>query len=781
MLKRLVLALAMVLFPAVAAAQQAPAARRAAPATAVVPPAKQFDAAYYAWQAGNYPEALRRLDALLDTPGYEPFLDSAALLTGELYVTQDVAPDGYALRWSADSRTAGFATGTGADRRLHLVDVSGPAPREVAAFAGAGLVFSPVRGEIAYFAVEETERLAAARARLDSLTRAGGGGGGFGGPAGQLRQEITRLEAEASRVRVRDLATGQERDVATPGLSGVRLAYGTDGTLYLTGAAAGDPGSTNIYALSGAQPRAVTEGPGAKLFIGASPTHVVFAAGTSVPGWQNIVIRKLAGGDPLSFTGRQAVLSADGSTLAFVGAVGGDTTLNVVTLATGSPAIVKQGPWGMANPALSRDGRQVAYQIMMREDWEIYVVGSDGTNDARITRDVQDDLGPQFLASGRLLGLKGEARHRRSYVYDVATARETRLFHNNTLRTVSPEYEWAVSPDGTRILVVADRDGNTISPERGVYLTDLTAKVTAAQLRERVRAQAGYEKDLRARGVQLFAGIASRVRPVVADISSDRIYTYSKALFDMDSRWIAKPGNQKAIEYFVAILTSWGYQPEVQWFEPRPGVRTANVVATLKGTRYPDKIHVMSAHFDSVERTAGSDDDGAGTTALLEAARVLAGHPQPATIKFAFLTGEEAGSLGAREFVRRAKEAGDQIAGVLNNDMGGWMEDGRLDDTIRYASDYLRDVEHAAAIQFSKLITYDARYYRGTDAGTFYEGYGAIVAGIGGYPILASPHYHETHDVLETISPHIIAEIARVSVASIMLMAQQAELPKLAT
>jgi hypothetical protein len=87
-------------------------------------------------------------------------------------------------------------------------------------------------------------------------------------------------------------------------------------------------------------------------------------------------------------------------------------------------------------------------------------------------------------------------------------------------------------------------------------------------------------------------------------------------------------------------------------------------------------------------------------------------------------------------------------------------------------------VEHAAAIQFTKLITYDARYYRGTDAGTFYEAYGPIAAGIGGYPILASPHYHETHDVLETISPHLIAEIAKTSVASLILMAQQPELPK---
>jgi len=326
---------------------------------------------------------------------------------------------------------------------------------------------------------------------------------------------------------------------------------------------------------------------------------------------------------------------------------------------------------------------------------------------------------------------------------------------------------------------VADRDGDTISPENGIYLTDLTKKVTTSQLVDRLHTQLASEQALRARGEQMFASIASQVRPIAADVSSDRVYNYSKALFDMDSRWIAKPGNRKAIEYFVAILKSWGYEPEVQWFEPRPGIRTAaNVVATLKGTRYPDRIHVISAHFDSVEGTAGSDDDGTGTTALLEAARVLAGHPQPATIKFAFLTGEEAGSLGAREFVHRAQVANEAIVGVLNNDMGGWMGEGRYAATIRYASDYVRDVEHAAAIQFSKLTTYDARYYRGTDAGVFYEAYGPIAAGIGGYPILASPHYHKPSDALETISPHLIAEIARTSVASIILMAQQAELPK---
>jgi len=74
---------------------------------------------------------------------------------------------------------------------------------------------------------------------------------------------------------------------------------------------------------------------------------------------------------------------------------------------------------------------------------------------------------------------------------------------------------------------------------------------------------------------------------------------------------------------------------------------------------------------------------------------VLARRPQRATIKFVWFTGEEAGLRGSREFVRRAVEAKERVRGALNNDMLGWMNDNRLDNTIRYSNAGLRDVQHA--------------------------------------------------------------------------------------
>jgi hypothetical protein len=103
--------------------------------------------------------------------------------------------------------------------------------------------------------------------------------------------------------------------------------------------------------------------------------------------------------------------------------------------------------------------------------------------------------------------------------------------------------------------------------------------------------------------------------------------------------------------------------------------------------------------------------------------------------------------------------------------MIGWANDHRLDNTIRYSNPGIRDVQHAAAMQFSRLITYDAVYYKNTDAAAYYEAFGDIVGGIGSYPVLGNPHYHQPHDLLDTINHQLVTEVARTTAATLMLLA----------
>jgi hypothetical protein len=270
----------------------------------------------------------------------------------------------------------------------------------------------------------------------------------------------------------------------------------------------------------------------------------------------------------------------------------------------------------------------------------------------------------------------------------------------------------------------------------------------------------------------MFRPVLTEVKRTLADISTARIYTYEKALFDFDSKHISRPGNKLAGEYLFSTYRSFGYEPEYQWFEPRGalGGKSANIIATLKGTENPELVYVISSHYDSNAAGPGADDDSSATAALLEAACVLAKRPMPATVVFASFTGEESGLLGSREFVRRAQEAGVRIVGALNNDMIGWANDHRLDNTIRYSNPGIRDVQHAASF-LTKLVTYDARYFKATDAAAYYEAYGDIVGGIGSYPVLGNPHYHQPTDLLDTVNHELVAETSKVTVASIMLLA----------
>ena len=260
---------------------------------------------------------------------------------------------------------------------------------------------------------------------------------------------------------------------------------------------------------------------------------------------------------------------------------------------------------------------------------------------------------------------------------------------------------------------------------------------------------------------------------MVEQASTNRIFAHEKALFDFDSKHISRPGNKQAEDYLFAAYKSFGYEPERQCFEHRQalGGKTCNILAKLPGTENPELIYVVSSHYDSVVAGPGADDDTSGTAALLEAARMLAGRPQPATIIFASFTGEEGGLLGSREFVRRALADKLKIAGALNNDMIGWANDNRLDNTIRYTNAGIRDIQHAAASLFTRLITYDARYHRGTDATAFFEAYGNIVGGIGSYPVLGNPHYHQASDLLEAINHQLITETSKTTVASLMMLA----------
>ncbi len=108
-------------------------------------------------------------------------------------------------------------------------------------------------------------------------------------------------------------------------------------------------------------------------------------------------------------------------------------------------------------------------------------------------------------------------------------------------------------------------------------------------------------------------------------------------------------------------------------------VKISSVVATLRGDEPGGRTYVISSHYDSrasddsdgTTDAPGADDNGSGTAAVLEAARVLAGTHLHATLIFATYDSEEQGLFGSAHHAKTLRAAGVDVQGDLNNDIVG--------------------------------------------------------------------------------------------------------------
>jgi carboxypeptidase Q len=102
-------------------------------------------------------------------------------------------------------------------------------------------------------------------------------------------------------------------------------------------------------------------------------------------------------------------------------------------------------------------------------------------------------------------------------------------------------------------------------------------------------------------------------------------------------------------------------------------IRARNVVATLKGTKYPDEKIIIGGHLDSWDLATGAIDNGIGSFAVMDIARTFkALNLKPKrTIEFVLFMGEEQGLLGSRAMVENLKQSDqlDKVRYMMNLDM----------------------------------------------------------------------------------------------------------------
>jgi hypothetical protein len=128
------------------------------------------------------------------------------------------------------------------------------------------------------------------------------------------------------------------------------------------------------------------------------------------------------------------------------------------------------------------------------------------------------------------------------------------------------------------------------------------------------------------------------------------------------------PQQLLAREQLVTELNALGYSVQVELYK---GALEA-VTATKRGTRHPDEIVMMGAHFDTLPQSVyGTYDNASGTSMVMGLARSFAKVKTQRTMVFSFYNGEEEGSLASDEQAQAYKAAKKNVVAYLGFDMVG--------------------------------------------------------------------------------------------------------------
>lgn len=149
--------------------------------------------------------------------------------------------------------------------------------------------------------------------------------------------------------------------------------------------------------------------------------------------------------------------------------------------------------------------------------------------------------------------------------------------------------------------------------------------------------------------------LAGHVRHLAGDIGPRNIWTYTAMA--------------ETVAYLRNQLGAMGYDVHELPFTAK-GVTSVNVEVEIRGSRLPDEIIVVGAHYDTVFGCPGANDNGSGVAALLELARLLKVRRPQRTIRLVAFANEEppffpGKSMGSRVYAMAARKRGDDIRAML--------------------------------------------------------------------------------------------------------------------
>ena len=207
------------------------------------------------------------------------------------------------------------------------------------------------------------------------------------------------------------------------------------------------------------------------------------------------------------------------------------------------------------------------------------------------------------------------------------------------------------------------------------------------------------------------------------------------------------------------------------------GATTKNLILTKTGTKYPNIFVIVCGHYDTIAGP-GVNDNGSGTSVILEMARILKDVPTEYSIKFINFTGEEQGLRGSQNYVNTVVNATnpkmnikvvfniDQVGGVageVNNTITCERDINNTPSTNNAASNTVTQELMNCVGLYSPLQT-NLSYAYGSDYMPF-QSNGEVITGF--YEFNESTRPHSASDTYVNMDPVFVFNVTKAALGAV--------------
>ena len=265
---------------------------------------------------------------------------------------------------------------------------------------------------------------------------------------------------------------------------------------------------------------------------------------------------------------------------------------------------------------------------------------------------------------------------------------------------------------------------------------------------------------------------------IINNCSYDSVNNHLIDFENLGVKELGTPAINNTLDWLINFYQSYGYTDIVIDTFTYNGGEVYNLIVTKTGTHYPNTYYVLDGHYDTKTGT-GTNDNGSGTSIILETARLMKGVNTKFSVKFIHFSMEEVGLVGSSHYVNNvAFPSGMDIKVLLNIDEVGGVK-GMTNNTIvcerdetnptaaNAASWAYTDTLAACVGLYSNLLT-NISYAYSSDYMPF-QAKDYIITGL--FEDNYSPHVHTAADSLGNIDIPYVFEIAKATVGASLYFA----------